>query len=91
MKAQLGTVISGTMRPEDLIPAFLNLADELGIFIGIDRMENPPEGYYESEQAFDDLDYLFDLLDENAPEGCYFGAHPGDGADYGFWRCEDFS
>ena len=92
-QAQFGTVSSGTMRPEDLIPAFASELDWLG---GCSRAErklineaNRIEDY-DSEEAGFILDELFEALNERAPAYGYFGAHPGNGADYGFWFYEDF-
>ena len=103
----MGSISSGTMRPEDLIPAFLaelewhsgktrqspvsaksraahrRLVREIG-----KRME--ADGYYESEDVDSDLESLFDALGEYAAPYFYFGAHPGDGADYGFWLSESW-
>ena len=87
------------MRPEDLIPKFLDRleAQEHEKVRPLDgalcetirwRMGHQ-ENYFESQQADDDLEELFDALDEYAPEGYYFGAHPGDGADYGYWEVEE--
>ena len=107
--AELGSVSHGTMRAEDLIPAFMSALDDLREQRSFDaedchanaerhgreddelgaierRMEQ--EGYYSSEDADFDLERLFDMLNEYAPEGAYFGAHPGDGSDYGFWNEE---
>jgi hypothetical protein len=45
-------------------------------------------GYFDSEDAAEDLDWLQDQLNEYAPDGHWFGAHPGDAADFGFWPPE---
>lgn len=108
-----GTVISGTMRREDLIPAFI---DELQSRIDDMSLSSPmvgneaerkkaysrhtdlmaaierrmdKRGYFESDDADYDLEALFDALEEFAPEGYYFGSHPGDASDYGYWAEED--
>ena len=55
--------------------------DAGGIFNGEESRE---------DHAAEIVDALFDALNEIAPEGAYFGAHPGDGSDYGYWMGEDF-
>lgn len=34
------------------------------------------------------LDEFFDFFNELCPEGIYFGSHPSDGADFGFWEID---
>lgn len=31
---------------------------------------------------------IWDAMQEIAPAGYYFGSHPGDGCDYGYWRVD---
>jgi len=93
----MGSISSGTMRKEDLIPAFV---DELEYQAGKDdkyhialcerineAMEN--DGYFDGEDSYFDLEELFDALDEYSAPYFYFGAHPGDGSDYGWWLAID--
>lgn len=89
---KLGTIISGTMRAEYLIPAFSgelrrlagNDAAALALCNRADRLED-----YESEEAETILDELSTELNNYALPYCYFGARRDDLADYGFWVYTD--
>jgi len=72
------TVSEGTLRTEDLIEAFEDFLNSLNIPFE----KEPHDEYY--------LEHLDDQLNELAPEGYYFGAHPGDGACLGFWSIENY-
>jgi len=97
--AEIGSVSSGTMKSKDLIPSFVGALEYLAdgstdLTMAItNRIEFADDDYndydyYASDAAGFDLEELFDALAEYAPDGCYFGAHCGDGADYGFWQAE---
>ena len=86
-----GSIISGTMRPEDLIPSFCEELRSLGHrskeLTQIEKEQNKA-GYYESEDSEYDLESLFNMLDSPSMPYFYFGSHAGDGSDYGFWLSE---
>ena len=90
MKASdMGSISHGTLRAQDLALAFIQ---------ALKSFDYPRAKAFRAEwDALEDTDCeaagyilheLFDALDEYAPEGCYFGSHPGDGADFGFWPVE---
>lgn len=90
--AGLGTISHGTMRPEDLIPAFVAELERLDIEKHHVKLIDEANALddYESETADFILEELFDALTDAAPPYLYFGTHPGDGSDFGFWLYEDF-
>lgn len=91
-KVEQGTLIHGTSLEEDLIPAFIDAILEFGnaedkrIARQIQK-ESKKRSYYGSEDAaYDVHETLPDVLDRIAADsGFYFGSHPGDGSDFGFW------
>lgn len=92
--AEIGSISHGTMRTEDLLPLF---ARELGTLARRNRLSGfyrsllrdarliEKSGKWSSGDAIHVLDELFESLDDFAPMYCRFGAHEGDGSDYGFW------
>jgi hypothetical protein len=102
-KAQniIGSISSGTLRNEDLIPTFLNEiayhtpskarkinrdSDLVKILDAIGENDQIPEDLQEIASFILNED-IFDTLNEIAYKMpyCYFGAHPGNGSDFGFW------
>jgi len=73
------------------LAAFFEYNSELKDVNTIGDVGYLPDGsiYWNSEASGWLLEALFDALDDIAPRGCYFGAHPGDGSNYGFWHNED--
>lgn len=100
------SISSGTMRPEDTVPAMVAALRELGFSSGHWRAAHAEFRTWEDTETRlvsavlngdntgdpDDtggsVQWLADQLDAVAPDGCYFGAHPDDGADLGFWEVD---
>lgn len=92
MSIMEGTLIHGTLRLEDLIPAFIA---ELRVMeaesLKLDEIERTMEDplYFDGDEAPEDCLWIMDRLDKYAPDGMYFGAHPGDGSDFGWWTVDE--
>lgn len=91
-----GTISHGTLRSEDLIPTFLTALEDLDAprAAALRTEYGLDEDYREIDQISSEdagwlMESLFDALDACAPAGYYFGAHPGDGSDFGFWPNDD--
>lgn len=95
------SIISGTHSPQDLIPAFMGTLRKVAPAeyeafavqqfgpVPAYAEEDRSSEWWDGDAAQDLIGELIELLDAEAPEGYYFGSHPGDGSDYGFWKCEE--
>ena len=96
-KAQIGSISSGTLRDADLAEAFCEeLAAQRKLSAATCNYPEVRRAYYAGtlDKLADRDDCILsawinedamDALNETAPEYCYFGAHYGDGADFGYW------
>jgi hypothetical protein len=94
-----GTVSHGTLRAEDLLPAYLETfyklvpPEDRAAFDGQWRPDAVLERACAEGAGTDELEELDELLDDlqrrindALPEGWYFGCLEGDGSDIGVWR-----
>lgn len=91
---ELGSISHATHRNEDLIPVFIETLERL------DTDKKYSDTIKEGKEIIDKEDWdsentddflnedLFEALNDFAPPNAYFGAHPGDGSDFGFWEYE---
>ncbi|WP_200249308.1 hypothetical protein [Lamprobacter modestohalophilus] len=93
----IGTISHGTLRPQDLIPTFLDLARDLAPEqhaqlcaapfgpIPAHAQEDDSADWWTGDDAQALIEDLTDVLMSHAPAYCTFGPHEGDGSDFGFW------
>lgn len=100
----IGTSVSaGTLRSEFLILSFamflqahnkVGYNDVVGLYpelLKVDSIEDATElvdNTLDADEVSELIGELIDGINQVSPSGCYFGAHPGDGADFGFWPVE---
>lgn len=96
LSTMIGAISHGTLRIEDLLPAFY---DALSIHAPESAREHTREfpfpypehddPWWDSEEASAELEALTERLGEASLPYCYFGAHSGDASDFGWWLDED--
>ena len=94
---QVGTVIAGTLRTDDLLESFSQELDSIRgnskahyrLVFDAQNRNYLDDGRDEREEEVSEIvNELQDALNEYAPDGMYFGTLEGDGADFGWWYIE---
>ena len=96
MTFSTGSVSTGTLRAQDLAPAFFDLLGDVNPYlVGTEwweQMRKDVARIVASDGELDNADEIIARLDDeiNAqlPEGFYFGTIEGDGSDFGIWQDE---
>lgn len=87
-----GSISHGTMLDKDLLERFAEVLALLKPEAALPLCERVDDAL--GTDAYDEVvaetvEDLFAELDACAPDGYYFGSHPGDGSDFGFWVNEE--
>lgn len=81
-------------HPGAINPDHMRLVAEARDWLEGEWEEGEEDNENDLETAAELMSQLQDALAEYAPSYCYFGAHEGDGSDFGFWvsmeSLEDF-
>jgi len=93
MTLEIGSVSSGTLRPQDLLPCFLDLlttvnrkkSKEIAQEIPDEVYEDDSNEFWQSDKCQFIIDDLIVSLNENCPAYCNFETLYSDGADFGVW------
>lgn len=78
------TLCFGTVNPETLCDIFLPTCKALGA--PVPGLDFDSDTGCENEYWVDLWIEISDALNQVAPEGAYFGGHPDDPANIGFWK-----
>lgn len=92
-RPNLGSISHGTLRIQALLKAFADEAERccnghLGNLTLVNEARAIED--FDSLKAAEILCDLQDFLDEYSPPYAYFGSHPDDGADFGYWLFKDW-
>lgn len=87
----LGSISWGTLRAQDLGPAFAETLAGLGDTPNVPDFSTDDEWeeFWQSEDGGYLIEEMMDRLNELAPPYVGFGASEGDGSDFGFWVDHD--
>lgn len=94
----VGPISGGTLKADRVLPEVLSLLERIAPAAAAKfREENREvvEAGFDRHKLTEDLnrvdwawENLFDLVNDNLPEGYYFGTAEGDGACFGVWEVE---
>jgi hypothetical protein len=81
-------VISGTMIESEIVDAI----DTNSLTKKSPELKMAIEDFWRAtdvqKRSYIFHERIWGILNDIAPDGCYFGAHPGNGTHYGFWGIE---
>jgi hypothetical protein len=88
-KPRIGSISHGTLRTLDLLDTFVSEIQRSRLTKAQRKLVNDCKRVVrleaDDEEAGHYLDELFNVMDELALPYMYFGAHEGDGSDFGYW------